>query len=210
MLQNKVFNYVFSLLKIKNNISCVYMSMKCLRCLNDDPAYFYHGSKGWYCRKCISFGRAMIQEEQEPVSLHEVKENSEEYALKYPLTQKQKEISDACMVQIQNSDVLLKCVCGAGKTDVFPPIVLQFNNSLCFIILNCAKASIVAHVFNGLINYKEFLHYELCVWHRGNYLLKTSKKAQSKCALQIHGNDQKKAQGICDNRCHLHLGFRMY
>jgi len=92
--------------------------MKCPRCLNEDPAYFYHGSKGWYCRKCISFGRAMIQEEQEPVSLNEIRENSEEYILKYPLTVKQKEISDACASLISDTDVLLKCVCGAGKTDM--------------------------------------------------------------------------------------------
>lgn len=60
----------------------------------------------------------MIQEEQEPVSLNEIRENSEEYILKYPLTVKQKEISDACASLISDTDVLLKCVCGAGKTDM--------------------------------------------------------------------------------------------
>ena len=138
---------------MKNDISCVNMSMKCPRCLNEDPAYFYHGSKGWYCRKCISFGRAMIQEEQEPVSLHEVKENSEEYVLKYPLTQKQKEISDACMVQIQNSDVLLKCVCGAGKTEMVVASIAMFlkaHMKVCFAI---ARRQVVLEVAERLQQY---------------------------------------------------------
>lgn len=128
-------------------------SMKCPRCLNEDSAYFYHGSKGWYCRKCISFGRAMIEEEQEPVSLNENKENSEEYILKYPLTRKQKEISDACMEQIQNSDVLLKCVCGAGKTEMVVAsisVFLKARKKVCFAI---ARRQVVLEVADRLQQY---------------------------------------------------------
>ena len=37
--------------------------MKCLRCNNEDPTYFYKGSKGYYCRKCIRFSRVLLEEE---------------------------------------------------------------------------------------------------------------------------------------------------
>ena len=54
--------------------------MKCPRCQNTDPAWFYPGSKGWYCRRCISFGRILIEEERNPVPVEEIREGSEEYS----------------------------------------------------------------------------------------------------------------------------------
>ena len=92
--------------------------MQCPRCLNTDKAFFYRGSRGWYCRKCISFGRVMLEEENEPVSLAPVSEGSEEYTLQYPLTKAQEEIAVKCAELIDTSDVLLHCVCGAGKTEL--------------------------------------------------------------------------------------------
>ncbi|MBQ9327427.1 MAG: DEAD/DEAH box helicase family protein [Solobacterium sp.] len=92
--------------------------MRCPRCLNADQEFFYHGSKGWYCRKCISFGRALLEEDREPAQLSPIHEGSEEYSIPYPLTADQKRISHQCAEAIDEKDVLLYCVCGAGKTEL--------------------------------------------------------------------------------------------
>ncbi len=101
--------------------------MQCPRCLNTDPAYFYKGSRGWYCRRCISFGRVMLEEEKEPVVLKKQNKGSEEYTLQYPLTKAQKEIAVKCAALIEETDVLLHCVCGAGKTEL---VVLSISKML--------------------------------------------------------------------------------
>ena len=92
--------------------------MQCPRCRNTDPEYFYKGSSGWYCRRCVMFQRAMIEEEENEAELAEVQQGSEEYTLQYPLTPKQKEISEQCAAAMRTKDVLLHCVCGAGKTEL--------------------------------------------------------------------------------------------
>mgnify|MGYP004642072723 CR=1 FL=1 len=80
--------------------------MRCPRCLNEDPAYFYKGVHGYYCRKCISFSRICIEDTLESVSLDLPGNNSEEYVLKYPLTEKQKTISTQCKEKIEETDIL--------------------------------------------------------------------------------------------------------
>lgn len=90
--------------------------MKCPRCLNTDPSWFYKGSRGWYCRRCISFQRVMIEETMEPVSLQDVKMEAGEYSMQYPLTKQQKQLSDQLIEKIETGDILCHCVCGAGKT----------------------------------------------------------------------------------------------
>ena len=111
--------------------------MQCPRCLNTDKEFFYKGSKGWYCRKCISFGRAMLQEDSEPLSLQPINDGSEEYNLQYPLTKAQKEISHKCAELIDDTDVLLHCVCGAGKTELVVESIskmLREKKRVCFAI----------------------------------------------------------------------------
>ena len=92
--------------------------MRCPRCLNEDPAYFYKGVHGYYCRKCISFSRICIEDTLESVSLDLPGNNSEEYVLKYPLTEKQKIISTQCKEKIEETDILIHAVTGAGKTEL--------------------------------------------------------------------------------------------
>ena len=111
--------------------------MQCPRCLNTDEEYFFKGSKGWYCRKCISFGRIMLEEDAEPVSLSSVSEGSEEYTLQYPLTKAQAEIAVKCSELIDKTDVLLHCVCGAGKTELVVLSIakmLKERKKVCFAI----------------------------------------------------------------------------
>lgn len=92
--------------------------MECKRCGNKDPTYFHYGSKGYYCRKCISFNRILIEEELEPID-YEINEDSFEFNFKYPLTSFQLKASNDCLEVLKsNKDVLLHCVCGAGKTEI--------------------------------------------------------------------------------------------
>ncbi len=111
--------------------------MQCPRCLNTDRSYFYKGSKGWYCRRCISFGRMMLEEETEPVSLPAATEGSEEYVLQYPLTASQKEVSRQCAEAAETTDVLINAACGAGKTELVLEVIaktLAQGKSVCFAI----------------------------------------------------------------------------
>lgn len=127
--------------------------MKCPRCLNEDPSWFYHGVNGWYCRKCISFGRVMIEEENEPVSLSEIDEGSEEYVLKYPLTPAQKKVSDLCCEKIHEQDVLIHAVCGAGKTEIVMKTIADYlsrGERVCFAI---ARRQVVLEVAERLSGY---------------------------------------------------------
>ena len=113
--------------------------MRCPRCLNTDPQYFYKGSKGWYCRKCITFGRAMLEEERTPVKQAPVRPESGEYLLVYPLTPAQAAVSQACARAIRETSVLLHCVCGAGKTELVIESIaeaLRAGQSVCFACSN--------------------------------------------------------------------------
>lgn len=91
--------------------------MECIRCGNKDPSYFYKGSKGYYCRKCVSFARALLEEDLRPMD-YEIGENAQEYEFSYRLTKAQKRASNQCLEAIKSGDVLLNCVCGAGKTEI--------------------------------------------------------------------------------------------
>lgn len=90
---------------------------KCKRCGNSNPAYFYKGHKGYYCRKCVSFKRILLKEE--PIDTkYEISEGVSEYHFEYPLTSFQEDASLKCLEYLKDGDVLLKAVCGAGKTEI--------------------------------------------------------------------------------------------
>ena len=111
--------------------------MICKRCLNEDVKYFGLGSSGYYCRKCISFKRILVEEELNNVSLSEIKYDAHEYLLQYPLTILQKEISEKCLMNIQNKDVLIEAICGSGKTEIVIETIAHYlknNKKVCFAI----------------------------------------------------------------------------
>ena len=127
--------------------------MRCPRCLNEDPRWFYHGKRGLYCRRCIAFGRVLLEEEKDPVELEKIGEGSEEYALLYPLTPQQEEIAFACAKAIDHTDVLLQCVCGAGKTEMTVPLIAKMlleKKKVCFAI---ARRQVVLEVAERLQGY---------------------------------------------------------
>ena len=99
--------------------------MECPRCGNKDPTYFYRGSKGYYCRKCIKFKRALIDEDIEPFDYHTNVE-SDEYNFNFKLTDDQIRASKQCKEFVSYGDVLLCCVCGAGKTEIVVESISSF------------------------------------------------------------------------------------
>ena len=110
--------------------------MRCPRCGNTDKSYFYLGSKGYYCRKCIKFKRILLNEELYPKE-YPIKEESFHYDLKYALTPKQKIISDECASLIDQSDVILHCVCGSGKTEIVLKTISEYlkkKKKVCYAI----------------------------------------------------------------------------
>ncbi len=126
--------------------------MKCKRCLNEDESWFYKGSKGWYCRKCISFGRVLIEEDMRSVGLSTV-EDCGEYTLKYPLTKDQKIIAAKLLHHISTSDVLVQAVCGAGKTEIVIPTISEYllsHKKVCFAI---SRRQVVLEVAERLQGY---------------------------------------------------------
>ena len=100
--------------------------MECIRCGNKDPTYFYLGSKGCYCRKCIKFSRILLEEELEPLD-YIVSNDASDYHFKYELTSFQKEASNKCLSFLKEDyDVLLNCVCGAGKTEIVVKSISEY------------------------------------------------------------------------------------
>ncbi len=108
----------------------------CPRCNNDDPAYFYRGSRGWYCRRCVSFKRVLLEEELSSKD-YDVGIGVEDYSFGFPLTKKQEEAAERCREYLKEGDVLLKCVCGAGKTEISAASISSFlkeGKKVCYAI----------------------------------------------------------------------------
>jgi len=100
--------------------------MKCKRCLNEDPALFYKGSKGIYCRKCVRFKRLLIQEEIE-ASEYKINTNVYKTEMKYSLTPLQiKACKEIAYFLKEKNNVFLHAVCGAGKTEICVPLISAY------------------------------------------------------------------------------------
>lgn len=78
----------------------------------------------------MRYKRILLNEILEPVK-YEVDPLSKEYELNYKLTADQEKIASLCLEEVKNSDVLLWCVTGAGKTELVIKSISHFlDNSL--------------------------------------------------------------------------------
>lgn len=128
-------------------------TMKCPRCGNLQKSYFYKGSHGYYCRKCIGFGRLLLEEDETSLELQAIQEDCSEYTMQYPLTKFQEAVSKECQMNIRTQDVLLECVCGAGKTEMILASIadaLNENRKVCFAI---ARRQVVLELSERLKTY---------------------------------------------------------
>ena len=100
--------------------------MKCLRCGNTDPVYFYQDQDVWYCRKCIAFGRVNVTELL-PRKQYQRKRHTCHPQLKYPLTPAQKKASDELRRNLTlKQDSLVFACCGAGKTEIVMEAIADY------------------------------------------------------------------------------------
>lgn len=110
--------------------------MICPLCNNEDENFFFNGHKGIYCRKCISFKRILIEEDINSYD-YDIDNNHYDYQFNYELTSFQKEISKKCLEVIKEKDVLLHCVCGAGKTEIVVETISAYikeGKKVCYAI----------------------------------------------------------------------------
>lgn len=91
--------------------------MKCIRCGNSDPEFFYQGHRGYYCRKCIRFSRILLEEEPESPE-YEIARGCQDHFFSFRLSKDQLIASKMCAECAEESDILLHCVCGSGKTEI--------------------------------------------------------------------------------------------
>ena len=102
--------------------------MKCLRCGNVDPKYFYLDKNTYYCRKCVQFGRVNLGEEIIPKS-YKCKKHRVHPKLEFELTQAQKDVSSEILKNaINGQDSLVYACCGAGKTEITFETITHFLN----------------------------------------------------------------------------------
>lgn len=93
--------------------------MKCPRCGNEDPAYFYHGTRGWYCRRCVQFKRQYVWETMDQPEQAEGKAVMADYALGFTLTDEQQQAARAIVSHVRQGHSVMVCaVTGAGKTEL--------------------------------------------------------------------------------------------
>ena len=99
--------------------------MKCPRCLNEEKKYFYLGEKGYYCRRCVKFGRIYFDEEFDSINDIMVGKDAE-YQFGFELSKKQEDCSRLLIEKNQESDVLVYAACGAGKTEIVMELISQY------------------------------------------------------------------------------------
>ncbi|MDO4465902.1 MAG: helicase-related protein [Bacillota bacterium] len=111
--------------------------MKCLRCKNENPSFFYNDQGIWYCRKCIEFGRLNIGDVCKPNVLSKTVWKGD-IRLQYPLTDHQKYCSKKIISYLkQKKSVFLYAATGAGKTEVSMGSIAYYlhqGKKVCFAI----------------------------------------------------------------------------
>lgn len=98
--------------------------MRCERCQNTDPKYFYNDKGTYYCRRCIAFGRldvGIVPKAYTYVS----KRHRCNYDLEFQLTDQQLKASKEIVTHLAAGyDVLVYAACG------FRVIIVTVANSL--------------------------------------------------------------------------------
>jgi len=96
---------------------------QCPRCQNKDPAYFFLGAKGWYCRKCIGFRRFLLSDHYEKTN--ELKMLEAEYFLPFKLSKKQRVIAEQVKENYRQHNILIYAACGSGKTELMLEFIVD-------------------------------------------------------------------------------------
>lgn len=105
--------------------------MKCERCLNCDPKYFYNDRGTYYCRRCVAFGRLDVGCLPKAYT-YTTKRHRCTYELEFQLTHQQIKASMEIVKHLESGfDVLVYAACGAGKTELtMEPLKRALNQGL--------------------------------------------------------------------------------
>lgn len=124
--------------------------MRCPRCLNEDPKFFYKGSKGWMCRKCVGFKRVLVEEELERIDRDSVREKSEVFKLPFELTAQQESIARKCAELVFSRDVFIDAVTGAGKGDLVVYAIAAMLEKRMKVGFAIARRQVVLEIYERL------------------------------------------------------------
>lgn len=124
--------------------------LKCERCDNTDPTYFYLGSKGYYCRKCIGFGPSLDLKDYES-NLEDSLEI--DYQLPFELSECQKQLSKQVLNNYRENNILVYAACGAGKTEIVLEMIKDCKNRGLNIGWAIPRRSVVLQLTERLNDY---------------------------------------------------------
>ena len=123
--------------------------MKCHRCNNEDNTLFFNGSKGIYCRACVSFKRILI--EQDKIVKDQIAPICDsDYNLDYSLTNYQKDISKKICENIFNHDILLHGVTGSGKTEMILELIEKCLKEKISVLIVISRRQVVLEISERL------------------------------------------------------------
>lgn len=113
------------------------MKMECPRCHNQNNHFLYQYKGQYYCRKCISFSRVVVDEERlTKRKKYPPKEIS--YDIAFNLSVVQKNIScELVKNYIRKENSYVWAVCGSGKTEIVFEVIqyaLNQGHRVCFCI----------------------------------------------------------------------------
>ncbi|MEA5026793.1 MAG: helicase-related protein [Erysipelotrichaceae bacterium] len=145
--------------------------MQCPRCLNEDPHYFYFGSTGYYCRKCVNFKRILLDDVPEASFYYDGRALDGEYQLAFNLTPAQLSISNQLADMIDKTDVLVHAACGAGKTEIVMQSIRKYLEKGKSVGFTTPRRQVVIELGKRLS--QAFSHIEV-VWVCEGYTVKTS------------------------------------
>ena len=120
--------------------------MKCNRCLNENPKYFYEDKGVWYCRKCIAFGRIDIGEKPKKKN-YAVKKHNVHFTLPYSLTSYQKKAQKKLVEYCKKGkDVLVYAATGAGKTEISMKLIETYLNEGKKVCMAISRRQVVLEI----------------------------------------------------------------
>lgn len=134
--------------------------MKCNRCLNEDPRYFYYYQDRCYCRKCISYGRSLTSSQVHTFL-------NVDYHLNYQLTPLQQKTSQELVKRYQNhQNTILKAVCGAGKTEMLYEVLKYALNKGHRVCLTAPRKELIIELSKRLKS--QFVHIDPVIVYGGH------------------------------------------
>lgn len=141
--------------------------MKCERCGNENPIYFYQDNDTWYCRKCIQFGRLNVGDAPQNKMKYVCKKHRIQPKLSFELTPHQKQASLQLLNYFkEGKDCLVYACCGAGKTEITYEVLTYALNQGLKVGFAISRRQVVLEIASRLQNvFKRLKVVPVCEGH---------------------------------------------